>query len=110
MEIFWYSISYISENSSTEAFMARREKVTRVVDGDTFMTGSRKRPVRLANVNAPEKGSRGASAATQALRDLVQGQTVSIETVARDRYRRTVANVRVGDRSVNAAMRRKGYE
>jgi len=90
--------------------MARKEKVTRVIDGDTFMTGSRKNPVRLANVNAPEKGSRGAAAATQALRDLVLGQTVSVDTVARDKYRRSVAKVQVDNRSVNAAMRRKGYK
>lgn len=90
--------------------MARKERVTRVVDGDTFMTGSRKRPVRLANVNAPEKESREARASTQALRDLVLGQTVSVETVAQDKYGRSVTNVKVGSRSVNAAMRRKGYK
>jgi micrococcal nuclease len=84
--------------------------VTRVIDGDTFITGSRKNPVRLANVNAPEKGSQGAGTATQALRDLIQGQTVSIETVARDKYGRSVANIKVGNRSVNTAMRRKGYK
>jgi len=90
--------------------MARKEKVTKVIDGDTFKTGSRKKPVRLANVNAPEKGSRGAKTATQALCDLVQGHTVSIETVARDKYGRCVAKVKIGNRSVNAAMRRKGYK
>ena len=90
--------------------MSRKEKVTRVIDGDTFITVSRKRPVRLANVNAPEKGSRGAGAATQALRDLIQGQTVSIETVARDKYGRCVANVKFGNGSINAAMQRKGYK
>ena len=79
--------------------MARKEKVTKIIDGDTFTTGSRKRPVRLANVHAPEKGIRGAWAATQALKDLVQGQTVSIETVARDKYGRSVARVTVGNRS-----------
>ncbi len=66
--------------------------------------------MRLANVNAPEKGSRGAGAATQALRDLIQGQTVSIETVARDKYGRCVANVKFGNGSINAAMQRKGYK
>jgi endonuclease YncB( thermonuclease family) len=90
--------------------MPRKETVTKVIDGDTFTTDSRKRPVRLANVNAPEKGSRGAAAATKALRDLVQGQEVSVETVARDKYRRSVANVKVNNRSVNAAMRRKWYK
>ena len=90
--------------------MSRKEMVTRVIDGDTFMTCSRKNPVRLANVNAPEKDSQGAWAATQALRNLIQGQIVAIETVARDKYGRSVANIRVGNRSVNAAMRRKGYK
>ncbi len=90
--------------------MPRKEKVTRVIDGDTFMTGSRKRAVRLANVNAPEKGSRGAGEASRALRDLIQGQTVTIEAVARDKYGRSVANVKVDNRSVNASMRRKGYK
>lgn len=66
--------------------MARKERVTKVIDGDTFMTGSRKKPVRLANVSAPETGSSGAATATQPLRGLIQGQTVSIDTVARDRY------------------------
>ncbi len=90
--------------------MARKEKGEKIIDGDTFTTGSRKRSVRLANVHAPEKDIRGAGAATQALKDLVQGQTVSIETVARDKYGRSVSKVKVGSRSVNAAMRRKGYK
>jgi len=90
--------------------MARKEQVERVIDGDTFTTGSRKNPVRLANVNAPEKGQRGAGAATSALRSLIGGETVSIDPVARDKYGRTVANVKVGNRSVNAAMRTKGHK
>jgi len=87
--------------------MARKEKVTRVIDGDTFETASRKNPVRLANVDAPEKGQPGAAAATQALRELIEGQTVTIDTVARDSYGRSVAKVKVGRKSVNAGMRRK---
>jgi endonuclease YncB( thermonuclease family) len=54
--------------------MARKEKVTKVIDGDTFETASRKNPVRLANVDAPEKGQPGAGRATQALRNLIQGE------------------------------------
>ena len=90
--------------------MPRSEKVTRVIDGDTFETGSRKNSVRLANVNAPERGSPGAAAATKALRDLIQGEEVIIDTVARDKYGRSVAKVKIGNRSVNAAMKRKGYK
>jgi len=87
--------------------MARKEKVTRVVDGDTFETASRKNPVRLANVDAPEKGQPGAASATQALKQPVQGQEVTINTKARDPYGRSVANVKANGKSVNAAMRRK---
>lgn len=90
--------------------MARKEMVTRVIDGDTFITDSRKNSVRLANINAPEKGAPGAAAATRALRDLIQGDEVIIDTVARDKYGRSVASVKIGNRSVNAAMKRKGYK
>ena len=87
--------------------MARKEKVTRVIDGDTFRTASRKNSVRLANVDAPEKGQRGGAGATKALRNLIGAETVSIETVARDTYGRSVANVKIGRKSVNKAMKEK---
>lgn len=90
--------------------MKRKEQVQRVIDGDTLTTASRKRSVRLANVNAPEKGQRGAVAATKALASLVKGREVTVDTLARDKYGRSVANVKVDGRSVNAAMRRKGYK
>ncbi len=63
--------------------------------------------MRLANVDAPEKGERGYAAATRALENLIKGRTVSIDTVARDRYGRSVAKVKVDGKSVNAAMRRQ---
>ena len=87
--------------------MPRKERVTRVIDGDTFKTASRKHPVRLANVDAPEKGQKGSAAATKALRDMIGGQTVTIDTKARDKYRRAVADVKVGQKSINKAMRNK---
>jgi len=90
--------------------MPRKERVIEVIDGDTFRTAARKHPVRLANVDAPEMGSLGGQMAKVALQSLVQGQTVTINTVARDKYARSVANVKVDGRSVNAAMRRKGYK
>jgi len=85
--------------------MPRKERVTKVIDGDTFMTASRKNPVRLANVDAPEKGTRGGAAATKALKSMIQGETVSIDTVARDSYGRSVAKVKVGRNSVNKAVK-----
>ena len=87
--------------------MKRRETVTRVIDGDTFQTASRKKSIRLANVDAPEKGQKGGSVATKNLRNLIKGEKVTVDTVARDKYGRAVANVKVGNKSVNKAMRAK---
>lgn len=87
--------------------MATKERITRVIDGDTFETSRRKHPVRLANVNAPEKGTNGGAAATRALKSLIEGQSVNVDTVARDKYNRAVANVKLGRTSVNKAMQGK---
>ncbi len=87
--------------------MARKEKVTKVIDGDTFKTNARKNPVRLAGLDAPEKGQQGAASATKALKDMVLGQEVSIDTVARDKYGRSVAKVKQGRHSVNKAMKER---
>jgi len=86
--------------------MARKEKVTKVLDGDTFMTTSRKHPVRLANVDTPEKGEKGYGNAKRALQNLIGGEEVNIDTKARDPYRRSVANVKLGNKSVNKAMKK----
>lgn len=87
--------------------MARKERVTKVIDGDTFRTSHRKKSIRLADVDAPEKGRRGATTATRYLKSLISNKIVTVEVVARDIYGRTVANVKVGRRSVNKAMREK---
>ena len=84
--------------------MSRKEKVTKVIDGDTFMTDKRKNPVRLANVDTPEKRQSGFQSAKKELEKLVKNQEVTIDTVARDKYGRSVANVKIGARSVNKAM------
>jgi len=88
--------------------MPRKERVTRIVDGDTFETASRKRPVRLASVDTPEKGQPGYRQAKETLARMIEGETVTIDTKARDVYGRSVANVKVGRRSVNKAMKKHG--
>jgi len=84
----------------------RKETVTRVIDGDTFQTASRKRSVRLANVDAPEKGKTGSAKATNDLKGLIANQKVQVDTVARDKYGRAIANVKVDGKSVNKVMNR----
>jgi endonuclease YncB( thermonuclease family) len=86
--------------------MPRKEKVTKVIDGDTFMTNKRKHPVRLANIDTPEKGQKGYGDAKKALQNLIGGEEVTISTKARDSYNRSIANVKLGGKSVNNAMKK----
>lgn len=82
----------------------RKETVTRVIDGDTFLTASRKRSVRLAGVNAPERGTKRGMKATKTLRSMIQGKKVEVNTKARDVYGRAVAEVKCGSKSINKEM------
>ena len=87
--------------------MVIRRKVKQVIDGDTFIV-SRKigntNRIRLAGVNDPEKGQYGGQRATNRLRGLIGGRTVTIVPVGRS-YDRVVAEVRNKRRSVNRSVR-----
>ena len=84
---------------------ATNEEVTRVIDGDTFETTHGR--VRLKNVDAPESHEKGGPAAKKRLESLIGKKVVSIKTVAHDVYGRRVAQVNLGDRSVNDAVKKK---
>lgn len=81
-----------------------KEKVKKVLDGDTFVT-TRGRRVRLADVDAAELGQRGGQGAKEKLADEIEGETVNINVVGKS-YGRDVAEVRKGRKSVNQTMRR----
>ena len=85
--------------------MPRKEKVVKVIDSDSFTTDRRKHHVRLLNVDTPKKGQRGYGEAKKALQKLIQGQVVTIYPQARDRNSGSVAKVKLGNKSVNKAMK-----
>ncbi|MEQ1580202.1 MAG: thermonuclease family protein [Steroidobacteraceae bacterium] len=68
----------------------------RVRDGDSLLVraGGRDFEVRLADVDAPERGQPHAAQARKALIDLLQRRDVAVEVFDTDRYRRMVARVR----------------
>ena len=65
--------------------------VTKVIDGDTFIISNRR--IRLAGINAPESDTPQGKSATAYLRQLIEDQQVTINTVAIDTYGRSIANV-----------------
>ena len=85
-----------------------RRTVKKVIDGDTFVVNRKigdSRIVRLAGVNAPEKGKYGGTRATNRLKGIIGGKSVTIVPVGRS-YGRVVANVRHKRTSVNKRLRR----
>jgi endonuclease YncB( thermonuclease family) len=62
----------------------------RVTDGDTFRLSGLGVAVRVWGLDAPERKQRGGSAATKALRDLIDGHTLTCLDRGNDRYRRVV--------------------
>ena len=85
-----------------------RRTVKKIIDGDTFVVnrkiGNTNR-IRLARVNAPEKYQYGGKKATNRLRGLIGGKTVTIIPVGRS-YGRIVAQVRHRRRSINRRLKR----
>ena len=91
--------------------LAEQLKVVSISDGDTF-TGldsqNRQVKVRLHGIDAPEKAQAFGNVSRKALGDLIEGKTVEVQQVDKDRYGRVVANVHVGGTHVNRELVAKG--
>lgn len=86
--------------------MARKETVTKIIDGDTIETSVRKRPIRIAGIDTPEKGQPGYAASKKALGELLKDGKVTVTPVAMDDYGRTVAKVKKGNTLVSTLMKK----
>lgn len=64
--------------------------VTRVTDGDTFHLSGVQPAIRVWGLDAPERDESGGSAATRAMRTLINGQPLTCVLVDIDRYHRIV--------------------
>jgi endonuclease YncB( thermonuclease family) len=87
-------------------------RVVSITDGDTIkvLTPEKKQiKVRLASIDAPEKGQSYGNKAKQVLSDKIFGKQVSVEKVTTDRYKRLVGKVYLGDRDINAEMVEDGF-
>lgn len=82
-------------------------KVLRVIDGDTVKLESG-RVVRLAGINAPEKGFCGYSEAKKYLSDLVEGKTVESKYSSQGVYGRQLAYLYLDDLFINKDLLEKG--
>jgi endonuclease YncB( thermonuclease family) len=58
--------------------------------------------IRLAGIDAPEKGQPFGTKARENLAGKVLGQTVRVEVIDVDRYKREVGRIFLGERFINA--------
>lgn len=93
------------------AVFACTGRVVGVTDGDTIkvLCDRTEVKVRLAEIDAPERGQPFGSRAKVALSDLVFGRQVRLDVTDTDRYGRSIARVWVGNMDVNREMIRRGY-
>lgn len=93
------------------AVVAVTGKVVGVHDGDslTLLTSENVQiKVRLECIDAPELQQPFGVASKKALSDLVFDKTVRLEETGKDRYKRTLGNIYIGETSVNPSMVEKG--
>ncbi|MBR4956258.1 MAG: thermonuclease family protein [Lentisphaeria bacterium] len=90
--------------------MTMTGRVLEVYDGDTLtvLAGQNKFRVRLFGVDAPEVLQEYGIPARDRLRELILGQTVTVEVLNVDQYGRAVAILRKNLQEINTEMVRSG--
>ena len=85
--------------------------VVSVADGDTItvLVDAERVKVRLAEIDAPERGQPWGRRAKQALTGKIAGHVVQIETKFDDRYGRRVGHVVYSGRDINRELVREGH-
>lgn len=97
--------------SATQTAHSYTATVVSVHDGDTVRTidqNGAKHRIRLAYIDAPETDQAHGIASRNALRRLLDGQTVRIDVYGIDRYRRQVARITLNGQDINLAQIRNG--
>jgi len=99
--IFYYNLTDPTQPTTTA-------QVTRIIDGDTLQT-STNQTFRLLGINTPEKNQPSYQEAKNYLTNLVQNQTIEIESKQQDKYQRTLAHIYKDNKNVNAQILSQGF-
>lgn len=89
-----------------------RGRVVKVTDGDTITvldTDEVQHKIRLEGIDSPESKQAFGTKAKEALGDKVFGKEVLIRWEERDRYKRILGSVYLGERNINLEMVRDGF-
>lgn len=86
-------------------------KVVSIADGDTVtvLLDKTQHRVRLAGIDAPESGQAFGTKAKKILGDKIFGKEVKVEWKERDKYKRIVGEIYLGERRTCLEMVAEGY-
>ncbi len=87
-------------------------KVVGVADGDTITVldqSKTQHKIRLAGIDAPERGMPFGQKSKDNLSDMIGGKQVTVETTKLDRYKRSVGKVLVDGQDANLAQVEAGF-
>lgn len=104
-------IAQAGGDARVESGAAFQARVVGVTDGDTLTVldaQNQQHRVRLAEIDAPERGQPWGDRSRQALSALVFGKTISVQQTDTDRYGRVVARVFADGQDVNRTMVEQG--
>ena len=88
------------------------QKVVKIADGDTItvlVSGNEQVKVRLAGIDCPERKQPWGNKAKQAIGELLSGKLITVETLNKDRYGRTIGRVFADKQNVNRALVEQGH-
>ena len=102
---------YVTCSDVTDAQRTYQGKVVKVTDGDSIKILHKGKvfKIRLAEIDAPERGQPFWKKSKEALVDYVAGKEVQVIEVDIDRYERIVGQVYVRELWVNGALVRGGF-
>jgi endonuclease YncB( thermonuclease family) len=104
-------IAQAGGGARAESAVSFRARVVGVTDGDSITVldaQNQQHRVRLAEIDAPERGQPWGDRSRQALSALVFGKTVSVQQTDTDRYGRVVARIFADGQDVNRTMVEQG--
>ena len=86
-------------------------RVITIIDGDSIIVTNRqgkRHKVRLAGIDAPERGQPYGDKAKRHLASLIGGKRIQLESYKYDQYGRVVAKIMLLDQDINLSMVRAG--
>jgi micrococcal nuclease len=103
-------VSIVAASAEAKPVEQLTGKVIAVTDGDTLWvrTGDEAIRIRLAAIDAPEKGQPFSTAATKYLGAMTKGKQCTVREMGKDKYGRTLGIVTTDGKIVNKEMVRAG--